>query len=76
MKPPVTHRVDLTQPRTGPRIHRSISIVANGDKMRLALHIGNCSMAADLTIAQLQELTLALGCAEFALGCTAAEVWA
>lgn len=49
-------RLDLTRPRAGRRIVRAVSVDTTVHGATLTVHIGDCRMAADMSLAQLQQL--------------------
>ena len=57
MSAPHTYRLDLTRPRPGQRIHRSVTLIAGADGgARLGLHVGRCEMSVDLSADDLWQL--------------------
>ena len=57
MHTPQPQRLDLTRPRPGQRIHRSLTLTPAADGgARLAVLVGRSEIAADLSSADVQQL--------------------
>lgn len=55
--PNLPRRLDLTHPRPGRRIHRSVTLTPTADGgARLAVHVGMAELGADLSAADLRQL--------------------
>lgn len=71
--PNLPRRLDLTHPRPGRRIHRSVTLTPTADGgARLAVHVGMAELGADLSAADLRQL-VGMAC-ELQLAQQAAEV--
>lgn len=69
MRPPLPRRLDLTRPRPGQRLHRSLTLTPAADGgAQLAVHIGRACMAVNLSTDDLWQLIGMVTDVQFAHG--------